>query len=128
MSKSKLHSPIRRSGIALMLTGLLVSVIGSQMDMTASLSGQGVILGQTAIGEPMWIQAETVLPAAMETQGVGVMALGMLMVLTGFGLHALWILRCREADRTVPVKAAKKMPRTSRKQMEVIWVERTIRF
>jgi len=51
----------------------------------------------------------------------------MLMMLIGFGLHALWTIR-KNDEQPVPVKVRKKEPRTSRTQMEVIWVERTIRF
>ena len=77
----------------------------------------------------MLMGREAVMPAAMEQgNGFGIIAFGMLMMLLGFGLHSLIVLRNQEVERTVPVKQKKKSPRSSRRQMEVIWIERTIRF
>jgi hypothetical protein len=129
-------------GTSLIALGAIVVTIGSQMSLSASATNQGAYLGTQQAGEPMWINQEVVLPAAAieSSNPAGVLAFGMLMMLIGFGLHALWTIRqndeqpaCTEQCRSVPVvvrkqPAAKKQTRTSRKQMDVIWIERTIRF
>ncbi|MBT4120103.1 MAG: hypothetical protein HOG89_04130 [Candidatus Peribacter sp.] len=122
------HKTLGTSFIAL---GALVVTIGSQMSLSASMTSQGTYLGTQQAGEPMWINQEVLLPAATieSSNPAGVLAFGMLMMLVGFGLHALWTIR-KNDEQMVPVKQAskKKISRTSRKQMEVIWVERTIRL
>ena len=121
-------------GTSLLVLGAIVVTIGSQMSLRASA------IGQTS--DLMWIDQQAVLPAATieSSNPAGVLAFGMLMMLIGFGMHALWnIQKNDESDRTVRVHDAdpersrrirqkKNPPRTSRKQMEVIWVERTIRL
>ena len=115
----------------LIALGAITMVIGSQVQMEAQLvhqlNGQGSFLAA-----PLYSSA---LPTT-EGSSAGVLAFGMLMMLLGFGLHALIVLRNVE-DRSVTVRAAdpqkKKVTptptvRKSRKPMEVIWVERTIRF
>ena len=120
------HKTISTSFIAL---GAIVVTIGSQMSLNASLTNQGAYLGTKQAGEPMWINQEIILPAASieSSNPAGVLAFGMLMMLIGFGLHALWTLRKKqETPVEIPVKQ-KRTPkgeaRNSRKQMEVIWVE-----
>lgn len=107
----------KTTGTSLIAFGALIVTIGSQMSLSASLTSQGTYLGTQQAGEPMWIAQEVVLPAAAieSSNPAGVLAFGMLMMLIGFGLHALWTIQ-------------KNTPRNSRKQMEVIWVERTIRL
>lgn len=129
MSKSKLHASPRHFGSTLMVLGAMTMAAGTQTELGADLTHQGAVLGTTVASEPMWIQGQVVLPAATEPNGFGIMAVGMLLMLIGLGIHAVWILRTKNNDRRVPVRQAhKKSNRTSRKQMEVIWVERTIRF
>ncbi|MAE68552.1 MAG: hypothetical protein QF793_04045 [Candidatus Peribacteraceae bacterium] len=120
-------------GTAIIALGAIVVTIGSQMSLGASLTEQGGTLGTEQVGEIMWIDQQVVLPAAIESSnGTGVLAFGMLMMLLGFGLHALWTIR-KNDEVSVPVKVRKqqtpkKTARKSRKQMEVIWIERTIRL
>lgn len=130
MSKSKLHLTTRTLGTGLMVLGALIMAFSSQTSLNANLTEQGSVAGAMTIGDPMWTQGHAVLPAApIAANGMGTMALGMLLVLMGLGMHAYWTLRVRSGDRMVPVKQAKKKAdRKSRRQMEVIWVERTIRF
>jgi len=115
----------------LIAMGAITMVIGSQVQMEAQLvnqlNGQGSFLAA-----PLYSSA---LPTT-ESSSAGILAFGMLMMLLGFGLHA-WIVLQNEEDRSVAVRAAdprkrkvapKPVARKSRKPMEVIWVERTIRF
>lgn len=115
---TKTHSSFYRNmGTSLLAVGAVVMTIGSQMQLSSNLSSQGSTLE---------FHDQLVLPAAIESSNPGgVLAFGMLMMLVGFGLHALLVLRNSD-ERPVPVR--KKSSRTSRKQMEVIWVERTIRL
>ncbi|MDP7069078.1 MAG: hypothetical protein QF815_01005 [Candidatus Peribacteraceae bacterium] len=114
---------------SLMALGAATTAVGSQKGLGAQLSNQGTNLVQRYANEPMLMGREAVMPAAMEQgNGFGIIAFGMLMMLLGFGLHSLIVLRNQEVERTVPVKQKKKSPRSSRRQMEVIWIERTIRF
>jgi hypothetical protein len=121
-------------GTSFLGLGAVIVTIGSQMSLSASLTEQGTYLGTSQAGSPMWINQESVLPAASieSSNPAGVLAFGMLMMLIGFGLHALWTIR-KNDEVEVPVKirkksAPKKEARNSRKQMEVIWIERTIRL
>ena len=126
----------------MMLFGACVMTAGTQMPLSATLTDQGSYLGTQETSQPMLIKQETVLPAAsnieIATTGMGVIAFGMLMFLCGFGLHAIIVLRERDEEtRKIPVKLAprkhmppvrEKLSRDTRRQMDVIWVERTIRF
>lgn len=114
MSKSKLHLSLRSIGTTFVLLGASIACIGS-----TPLSAELLLQNQ-----------EHLLPAASEpSNAIALVAFGMLMVLIGMGLHALWILRKRDAaPANVPITIRKHKNRTTRKQMEVIWVERTIRL
>ena len=114
-------------GTALVVLGALIVVAGSQMRLNAQLSGQGAYLEIQQAGYSMPIEEQPLLPAAIETaRSTGMLAFGMLMMLLGFGFHALIVMRQRD-EKPVPVRV-RKPQRTSRRQMEVIWVERTIRL
>src|SRR3989344_7480981 len=134
MAKQTKHARFRSIGTLLMLFGAGVATLGAQTQLNASLTNQGSYLGTTHASAPMLMARETVFPAAMESTGpsFGMIALGMLIMLIGIGLHGLYVLRSRE-ERPVPVrirkqKAHQKEARKSRRQAEVIWIERTIRF
>lgn len=128
------HFSLGAIGGSLIAIGAIISMVSAQMnpEFGAALTHQGSYIGSIEPIEPMWIAQETVLPAAMEPDNsLGVLAFGMLMMLIGFGLHAFLVVHNNQTK--VPVKSAKKIatkkaPRSSRKQMDVIWVERTIRF
>ncbi len=136
------HVRFHTLGTLLMIFGTAVGLLGTEIQLNASLTEQGAYLGTIHASEPMLIVKQTVFPAAMENTGpsFGMIALGMLIVLAGIGFHGLYILRCRDAenicgknDRNVPIKIRKqtaslKEARSSRRQAEVIWIERTIRF
>lgn len=136
MSKHIKATELKKTGTLLVALGAMAMVAGSQGRINAnvaSLSGQGAYMGtQQEAPRLTWTQPETLLAAAPEsTMPFGVLAFGMLMALVGFGIHAWIVLREREThERNVPIRAAtkKKAPRKSRRQAEVIWVERTIRF
>ena len=138
------HSPHRKTASALIVVGAVTSAAGLHFHLPGNLTGQGATLGTNEASKLMWVAQETVLPAAIEAPNSGgVLAFGMLMMLIGFGLHA-WITMQNRDEVPVPVRAKKsvkaawrptghctrkaKAPRTSRKQMEVIWIERTIRL
>lgn len=135
------HPSTKIAGSAFLSIGAAIMTLSSGYALVGSISGQGSTVVEKVALEPMLIQAQTILPAASElTQGsgAGIIAFGMLMMLLGFGLHAFIVLRNREEEeRSVPVHIAdpakkKAVPtpvvRKTRKPMEVIWVERTIRF
>ncbi len=154
MTKHTKHARFRSIGTLLMIFGTGVSVLGAEtQSLHASLTDQGSYLGTTQATEPMLMARYTICPAtvaraamwpaAMEQTGpsFGMIALGMLIVLIGIGLHGLYVLRSRdgraatraEPGQSVPVrirkqKAPQKEARKSRRQAEVIWIERTIRF
>jgi len=134
MAKHTQHARFRSIGTLLMLLGAGISTLGAELSLNASLTDQGSYLGTTQASAPMLMARETVFPAAMESAGpsFGMIALGMLIMLIGIGLHGLYVLRSRD-ERPVPVKirkqkAPQKEARKSRRQAEVIWIERTIRF
>lgn len=118
-------------GIALMI-GADISLLSGQ------LSGQGT----TSFLHPAApTRTETLMQgsiahsaAAIPVAGdVGIqLALGMLLILMAFGLHA-WIT-LRDDERLVPVHAAPKTPsreriaRTNARKMEVFYVEEVIRL
>jgi len=131
---SNKHTRHGRFGSALLLAGLVTSVLGVTDAVPSQgqllFSGQGALVLNAPVQE-MLLQQTVVMPAAPDVSeiNVGLVAFGALMMLLGFGLHALIVLRTRD-EQPVPVKIRKNKlyPRTSRKQMEVIWVERTIRL
>jgi hypothetical protein len=144
MFTHKYHPHPRLVSGFLIAMGVITMVIGSQVQMEAQLlhqlNGQGSTVIKEVTKEPaMFKQAAPLYSSALPTtegSSAGVLAFGMLMMLLGFGLHALIVLRNVE-DRSVTIRAAdpqkKKVTptpavRKSRKPMEVIWVERTIRF
>lgn len=141
MFTHKYHPHPRLVSGFLMAMGAITMVIGSQVQMEAQLSGQGSIIEKQVTRQPVELRQAVPMHAAAiampkTSSSAGVLAFGMLMMLLGFGLHA-WIVLQNEEDRTVRVRAAdprkkKTVPapkvRKSRKPMEVIWVERTIRF
>lgn len=144
MFTHKYHPHPRFVSGFLIAMGAITMVIGSQVQMEAQLieqlNGRGSTLVKQVSKEPaMFKQAAPLHSSALSTtdaSSAGVLAFGMLMMLLGFGLHA-WIVLQNEEDRTVRVRAAdprkkKLVPtpkaRKTRKPMEVIWVERTIRF
>lgn len=120
---------VRILGPSLIVLGAIIVTAGSQMQLEASLTDQGSYAGMREQTELMWVDSQVVLPAAIESPNpMGVAAFGMLMMLIGFGLHA-WVVSKNRNETPVPVRAKKrKEPRKSRRQMEVIWVERTIRL
>ena len=134
------HPSTKIAGSAFLGIGAGIITLSSGYALLGSISGQGSTIVEKVASEPMFIQAQNILPAAPEvTQGTsaGIIAFGMLMMLLGFGLHAFIVLRNRDDERAVPVHIAdpskrKAAPtpvvRKTRKPMEVIWVERTIRF
>ena len=144
MFTHKYHPHPRLVSGFLIAMGVITMVIGSQVQMEAQLlhqlNGQGSTVIKEATKEPaMFKQAAPLYSSALpttESSSAGILAFGMLMMLLGFGLHA-WIVLQNEEDRSVAVRAAdprkrkvapKPVARKSRKPMEVIWVERTIRF
>lgn len=138
MSKQKTPPTVRTAGSIFVLTGALVALAGSQMSLSAQLSGQGTAIGTQHATELSWTTGEAVMAAAPQ-QGnpSAVLAFGMLMMLIGFGMHSWYILNKQEG-RPVAVhvrkhkakkpQATKKSSRKSRRQADVIWIERTIRF
>ena len=122
-------------GSLLLVSGLITATLGAANVPVQGqlLTGQGSSVTQHPVKQPMLLPQETVFPAAPEESTsfqAGLIAFGALMMLLGFGLHAMIVLR-EQDESPVPVrirKAFMKEPRTSRKQMEVIWVERTIRL
>ena len=133
------HTPHRKlAGSALIALGFLTMALGSHMQMEAKLSGQGSILHEEVAGTEMMLKQAAGSAAVIAPENsAGVLAFGMLMMLLGFGLHASIVLQKREeGDRTVRVRAADpakkkkegKTARKTRKPLEVIWIERTIRF
>lgn len=142
MTHTNTHSPRKIAGNALIALGAISMALGSQLQMEAQLlgqlSGQGSAMVEHMAGEPMLLQQSSVHAAALAPESsAGILAFGMLMMLLGFGLHA-WIVLQNDTyeDRTVRVHAADpskntkagKPIRKTRKPMEVIWIERTIRF
>ena len=129
------HKSHRIFGSALLLAGLITITLGTangiHVPATLLSSGQGSVISNVP-AKKILLPQHIVFSAAPEQTGskAGLIAFGALMMLLGFGLHALIVLR--ESDEiSVPVRikqAFKKEPRTSRKQMEVIWIERTIRL
>lgn len=133
MSKNKTHTIEEKVASCFILAGLITAIISTQLHLKAQL-----ITGQEA-KELAWTTQETVLAAApiQQQSSTGVLAFGMLMMLIGIGMHAWYTMQHQEKGRPVPVHIrkqalkrpeAKKSPRKSRRQAEVIWVERTIRF
>ena len=138
MNTHDAHRTKRRTGSALLMTGLLSVMLGSGLrgQYSASLSGKGSMVTEKPAQEVQLVQghaAAMVIQDENPASGIGMIAFGMLMMLLGFGLHALIVLREHEEDRSVPVhvrtrKHDAKEPRKTRRQFDVIWVERTIRF
>lgn len=135
-TKSKSHKQNRILGSALLITGMAISLFGvtdlSPIRAQLLFTEQGSVLGTVKEEGSRLLPQAVVLPAAPEQDMInaGLVAFGALMMLLGFGLHALMVLRMRN-ERPVPIRSTsrvKAFPRTSRKQMEVIWVERTIRL
>jgi len=134
------HPSTKIAGSAFLSIGAVIVTLSSGYALLGSISGQGSSMVEKVPLEPMLIQAQNILPAAPEitqSMGAGMIPFGMLMMLLGFGLHAFIVLRNQEEQRNVPVHIAdpakkKVVPtpvvRKTRKPMEVIWVERTIRF
>lgn len=121
----------------MVVAGALIWSAGGSMNMEAQLSGQGSLQGAYNPTGLEWVATEHVLPAATEPSSAsGVLAFGMLMMLVGFGLHAWLMLNKQNTGRPVPVRIRKqaapkkevRKARSSRRQAEVIWIERTIRF
>lgn len=112
-----------------MALGAVVVTVGSQIQLSADLTSKGTYVGTVEPQELMWAQGQVVLPAAMEaSNGMYILGFGMLMMLIGFGLHA-WMVVEKRDDESAPVKKKKvKKARPSRRQAEVIWIERTYRF
>ncbi len=136
MSKSKKHLSAHRLGNLMVVSGALIISAGTGIHSEAQLSGQGTITGVYQPTELQWIASETVLPAAGQPSSAGgIFAFGMLMVLVGFGIHA-WLMLNKSEGKPVPVHVRKqrapkpqvKKSRSTRRQAEVIWIERTIRF
>jgi|GEM_PF-1004061 len=144
MFTHKYHPHPRLVSSVLIAMGAITMAIGTQVQMEAQLlgqlSGQGSVTIKEAMREPPMLKQAAPLRAAAisapESSSAGVLAFGMLMMLLGFGMHA-WIVLRNEEDRSVQVRIAdpakkKIVPaptvRKTRKPMEVIWVERTIRF
>lgn len=132
---NKKHKSYGFLGSLLMVSGIATAALGAtdgiHIPATLVYSGQGSLV-MNAPRKPMLLQQEVVMPSAPlePTSQTGLIAFGALMMLLGFGLHAMIVLR-EQDEVAVPVrikKAFMKEPRTSRKQMEVIWVERTIRL
>ncbi len=121
-----------KTGTVLMVAGAALMMVGSQGQLNASITNQGSYVGTIEPTGLELVQPNALLAAAPESPiSFGVLAFGMLLMLVGFGFHAWVVLREREEkERTVPVRAAtkKKTARKSRRQAEVIWIERTIRF
>lgn len=136
MSKNKKHTSARRLGNVMVVAGALIWSAGTSMHSEAQLSGQGAVTGAHTPTQLQWIATETVLPAAGQPNSAGgVFAFGMLMMLVGFGIHA-WLMLNKAEGKPVPVRVRKqrtakpqaKKSRKTRRQAEVIWIERTIRF
>jgi hypothetical protein len=141
MFRHKYHPHHKLAGSALIAMGAITMALGSQLQMEAQLidqlTGKGAFMADRMAAEPMLMAQPVLFPAAITAPNSGgVIAFGMLMMLLGFGLHA-WIVLQNEEDRSVKVRAGdprkrkaapKPVARKSRKPMEVIWVERTIRF
>ncbi|PIR54341.1 hypothetical protein COU75_01380 [Candidatus Peregrinibacteria bacterium CG10_big_fil_rev_8_21_14_0_10_42_8] len=144
MFTHKYHPHPRLVSSVLIAMGAITMAIGSQVQMEAQLlgqlSGQGSLTVQEVTPEPPMLKQAAPLRAAAvsasESSSAGILAFGMLMMLLGFGMHA-WIVLRNAEDRSVKVRIAdptkKKVApepkvRKTRKPMEVIWIERTIRF
>lgn len=97
-------------------------LVGSQGVLRASVTGQGSYIMQAP--EPVALMQS----APEHPISLGLLAFGMLMMQIGFGLHAWYVLQQNQEGSPVTVHAKKKSPRKSRRQAEVIWIERTIRF
>ena len=133
------HYSTKIAGTALIAIGAISMALGSQLQMEAQLisqrSGQGSsVMIEEAVINPILLKQSSLHAAALtSSDGAGTLAFGMVMMLLGFGLHA-WIVL---SDRRVKVKVAdphkkkitpKNTTRKTRKPMEIIWIERTIRF
>lgn len=141
MTQTNLNSPSKITSAVLIAIGAIFVTLGSQLQMEAQLldqlSSQGAVMAEEAASEPLLLEQAVLYPAATApSNAAGTLAFGMLMMLLGFGFHA-WIVLRNEEDRTIKVRAAdprkkqrisKPQARKSRKPMEVIWIERTIRF
>lgn len=130
MPKETRHSSLRIVSTFLLFAGIIALMLSYKMQPVASLTGQGTVLYTLQTLEPTIGNMQSVLPAAPEPSKAGILAFGMLMMLLGFGMHAWLVVRKRGQAELAQgeVKGAKKYPRSSRRQMEVIWVERTIRL
>lgn len=130
MSKETHHSSLRIVGTFLLFAGIVALMLSYKIQPAASLTGQGTVLYALQTLEPTIGNMQSVLPAAPEHSKAGILAFGMLMMLLGFGMHAWLVVRKRgQAELAQDEKKdPKKYPRSSRRQMEVIWVERTIRL
>jgi len=92
----------------LVVAGILSLIVGTQEALQATLllqTGQGAIAGQSApSGEQFLMQGISLHPAAAVVPSMGPMlALGMLLILLGCTLHALFVLRNQKPE-TVELK------------------------
>lgn len=136
MSKHTKHTSARVLGNLMVVSGALIWSAGTGMQTEAQLSNQGAAIGTQVETGLTWVATETVFPAASQsTSPSGILALGMLMMLIGFGMHA-WLILEKKDGKPVPVRIRKqavpkkevRKGRSTRRQAEVIWIERTIRF
>lgn len=101
---SKKQNPILSTLNALLvLAGILSLIVGTQEALQAALlprTGQGAIAGQAVpSGEQILAQGILMHPAAAVVPNMGPMlALGMLLILLGCTLHALFVLRNQKPE------------------------------
>lgn len=121
-----------RFGTCLMVAGFILLTLYSQEHISAQVvyGSQGAAVHAVDAGGASLWNAERVLPAAPEgSNDLALIGLGMLFIVIGFGLHAMLTMR---NERPVPVKVKEdstpKRQRDSRRQFDVIWIEKTIRF
>lgn len=133
------HRSQRLFGTAFMTLGLVVSLGGSQNALQGQVLspdslGQGsVVTSQSAtapvMARPTYVHAAA---ATEDSNPLGVIAFGMLMMLIGFGAHAFATLRTTEQNVPVTIRETPKQPAPQKKKasgpLQVIWIERNIRL
>ncbi|HLD32671.1 MAG TPA: hypothetical protein VJB10_03740 [Candidatus Peribacteraceae bacterium] len=114
----------------LVLAGILSLIVGTQEALQATLllrTGQGAIAGQSApSGEQLLTQEISLHPAAAVVPNMGPMlALGMLLILLGCTLHALFVLRNQKPEAVgLKRKIDGKDLHPILQYLEIFWIDR----
>ena len=117
MNKQKINSFFSNS---LLATGALIIVVSSSSASKAQVYNSQT-LEQAHFSAPI---------VANQTSIMGQLALGMLLMLLGFGFHA-YLVSHKDKPVNIKVHAApkkKKRIRNKRNKTEIIWMERTFKL